>query len=377
MQADSELAVVRSLDEKALYPVEVTETTGAARVGTRRVSHRELGVFYGQLADLLNAGVPLVRSLETLARATGKDRLRTAILQLRESITEGMSITEAAGEHPEDFPPLHVAMLRAGERGGFLTRVLQDLCDFLERQDELQSKIRGSLIYPAVLTVLGVGAMLFVLIVLVPQFQDVFAGMPQPLPTQVLFAVSTALVSYWHVTLLGLVTATVVAVAWARSDAGRAIWDRWKLRIPLVGKVGRTLCITRFCRILGTMLAGGVPILQALHIAKDAAGNEVLARSIGESADAVRAGEPLAAPLRESGLFPEEILEMIAVAEESNQLETVLVGIADTVDRRTNRQLDQAVRLIEPLILVFIAGAIGFIAMGLLYPIFTLSRSMQ
>ncbi|RPI58678.1 MAG: type II secretion system F family protein, partial [Planctomycetaceae bacterium] len=192
-----------------------------------------------------------------------------------------------------------------------------------------------------------------------------------------LFAASN-IVTQHYIMLICVLSAVVAGVVYIRkSPRTQALWDRWRMKMPIVGSVIRIVAITRFCRILGTMLANGVPILQSLGLSKDAAGSVVLAESIEQAAESIRAGEPLAEPLRASGLFPPEILAMISVAEESNQLEKVLVQIADNVERRVNRQLDQAVRLIEPLILVLIAGAISLVAVGLLIPIFTMSQTMK
>jgi general secretion pathway protein F/type IV pilus assembly protein PilC len=255
--------------------------------------------------------------------------------------------------------------------------VLTNLSDFLDRQDELQSKVRGAMIYPLVLVSLGVIVTLFSLVVLVPRFKPMFHGIPLPTPTTILFALSDLFMEQWHVLISLLVLAGLGVTAFLRSDFGRQAWARWRLKIPIFGPAVTMVSITRFCRILGTMLANGVPILQALGIAKDATGNVVLAGSIEKATENVRAGEPLNQPLRQSGMFPAEIMEMIAVAEEANQLEKVLLQIASTVERRTNRQVDQAVRLIEPLILVVIAGCIAFVAVGLMYPIFTMSRMLR
>ncbi len=378
LQADSEQAVARALGDKSLFPVRIDEARQAREVATGRpVRKRDVGVLYGQLADLLRAGVPLLRALDVLARAATGDALRQVVREVREAVAEGKTLAEAMGERPKAFVHLHVAMVRAGERAGFLEDVLANLSAFIDRQDDLQSRIRGSMIYPAVLTVIGTGAMLFVLIALVPQFKTVFAGMPQPLPTRILFGVSDLLVIYWPLATLGGAIVVGSLLAAIHSPTGRQTWDRVRIRLPLVGKVTRTLAITRFCRIFGTMMGNGVPILQALAISKDAAGNAILARTIDDAREAVQAGQPLAEPLRACPLFPPEVVEMIAVAEESNQLDRVLVEIAETIERRTNRQLDQVVRLIEPLILVVIAAAIGFVAMGLLYPIFTMSRMLK
>ena len=379
MQADSETAVVRTLDERQLYPVRVAEQAEQHIVSGRgrRIRGRDVGVAYGQMADLLNAGVPMLRTLETLARAGANRNLCEVFLRVRDDVAAGKTLAEALGVHPSVFTPLHSAMVRAGEHGGFLEDVLSNLADYLERQDELRSRVRGAMIYPVVLTCIGVLMITTVLVALVPQFKPFFVNVPLPLPTVTLFALSDLLVKQLPL-LLGLVVLAVLGIrALLRSGFGRDLWDRWRLRLPLLGRTVRMVSITRFCRILGTLLANGVPILQSLAVSKDATGCAILADSIATAAENVKAGEALAGPLARSGLFPEEIVEMIAVGEESNQLEKVLLQVAETVERRTARQVDQMMRLIEPLILVVLAVAIGFVAVGLLYPIFTMSQTIQ
>ena len=378
VQADNEAAALRTLDDRSLYPVRVepgVEETRRARGG--KVRMRDVAVAYGQLADLLRAGAPLLRSLETLSRATPNAALSEAMARVAEGVAEGKTLAEAMATRSHAFPALHTAMVRAGERGGFLEDVLGNLAEYLDRVDDLRSKVRGAMIYPIVLTCIGTLALLFVLVWLVPKFRSVFGNTPLPLPSRMLFAVSGTLVDHWAM-LLGIGVLVVLAVvALLRSEAGRRRWETWRLRIPGVGALVRIVAITRFCRILGTLLHNGVLILQALAISKDATGSTVLAESIDRATDSVRAGEKLAAPLARSGFFPPEIVEMIAVAEESNQMEKVLLQIADAVERRTNRKVDTVVRLVEPLILVVIAGLIGFVALGLMVPIFTMSRMMR
>jgi len=377
MQADSEMAVARTLDDRKLYPVRVQKQAVAKPTfGGGKIRMRDVGNMYSQLADLLRAGVPMMRALETLSRSSHHRLLAEAMSGVREDVAAGKTFAEAMAARPTAFHSLHVAMVRAGEQAGFLEDVLTNLAAFIDRQDELQSKVKGALIYPVVLLIVGVLLVGAVLIFLVPKFRSLFANISLPIPTQVLFALSSMLVD--HVFLLaGLVVLAVVAIrAVLSSQWGHRMWDVWRLRIPMAGRAMRMVAITRFCRILGTMLANGVPLLQALAISKDAAGCTQLTDCIAKASENVRAGEPLATPLKESRLFPPEIVEMIAVAEESNQMEKVLVQIADTIERRTTRQVDQAVRLIEPLILVFMAAVIGFVAMGLLYPIFTMSQTI-
>lgn len=233
------------------------------------------------------------------------------------------------------------------------------------------------MIYPIVLSVMAAVVTLGMLIWFVPRFKTVFGDRPLPAPTRLMFAISDALIHGWPVILLGL-AGLIGGIIWAvRSPVGRRVWEHWRLRLPGIGKVVRTLSITRFCRILGTMMANGVPILQSLAISKDATGSVILAGYIEKAAESVRGGKTLADPLRESGMFPPQIIEMIAVAEESNQLEKVLIEIANTVERRTDRTVNQAVHLIEPLVLVLMAITIGTLAVGLLYPILTMAQSIK
>jgi general secretion pathway protein F/type IV pilus assembly protein PilC len=380
VEADNESAAVRTLDEKSLFPVRVRAGAAAAAptaFGGGRISLRDVGVLYGQLGDLLHAGVPMLRALDTLTQALPQPRLRAEVQRVRGEVADGRSLADALGARPKVFATAHAAMVRAGERGGFLEDVLTSLSDFVERQDELQSKVRGAMVYPTLLVSLLTAVVLVALVWLVPQFQEFLRDAEKPLPTQVLFGLSHLVRQDWPI-LVGILALGGFGL-WGtlRSPAGRRIWDQVRIRLPLFGKAIRMVSITRFCRVLGTMLSSGVPILEALSISKDATGSAVLAATIGRAVENVRAGEPLAEPLRASGVLPPEVVEMISVAEESNQLETVLVRIADTIERRTNRQVDLAVRLIEPLILVVMAGAIGFVAAALYYPIFTMARSLK
>lgn len=377
IQAENEAAAVRSLDDQKLFPVQVALQQASAQrtIGRRKIHPRDLGILYGQLSDLLHAGVPLLRALDTLDRALTNRRLAGLVAEVRADVAEGKTLADAMNARPAAFSPLHCAMVRAGERAGFLEEVLVNLAQFLERQDELRSKVRGAMIYPTVLMVFGGMMVLGILVFLVPKFRAFFKG-DLPLPTQVLFGLSDLLREHALAVIVLIVTTVFAVRALIQSPWGQQAWDRLKLRLPLAGRAILMVNITRFCRILGTMLANGVPILQSLAISKDAAGSMALSRSIEQAAENVRAGEPLASPLKASGLFPAEIVEMIAVAEESNQLEKVLVQIADTVERRTARQVDNAVRLVEPLILLLMGIIIGFTAIGLLYPLFTMSQNM-
>jgi len=382
LEADTEAAVLRVLEEKNLFPISIAGTpeSAAAKTGQtlfkRRVRSRDVGIMYGQLADLIGSGVPLLRALDSLIRSTVNQRLAAIVREVRASIADGKTLTDSLREFPDTFPLLHTAMIQAGERAAFLQDVLRGLSEFVERIDDLRSKVIGALIYPALLTVLGVSIMIGALVFFVPKFEPLLASAKKPLPTEVIFAMSKTVRSYWYVLALGGIGAGGMLWSSLRNDASRRWMEKVRLKVPVVGSAMQMLAITRFCRILGTMLANGVPLLQALKISKDATGSTLMGDQIAEAAENVRDGKTLSGPLASGGMFPDQVLAMITVAEESNKLDKVLLQIADTVERRTNRQVDQAVKLIEPAILCLVAACIGFLALGLLLPIFTLAGSL-
>ena len=378
VEAESEAMVLRFLEEKHLFPVRVTGSGSVSPLqkSRKRVRSRDVGIMYGQLADLIGSGVPLLRSLDSLIRSTVNPKLTEVLKDVRAAVADGKSLTESLREFPTVFPPLHLAMVQAGERAAFLEQVLRSLAEFLERLDDLRSKVIGSMIYPALLAAFGSAVMVGALLFFVPKFEPLLAGVQKPLPTEIIFGMSKAVREYWYLLLIGLGVAGGAFWSARASESNRRILERWRLSIPVAGTALRMLAITRFCRILGTMLANGVPLLQALKISKDATGSNLLADHIAKATESVREGKTLSGPLAEGKLFPDQVLAMIAVAEESNKLDKVLIQIADTVERRTNRQVDTAVRLLEPLILCVVAAGIGFLALGLLLPIFTLASSL-
>ena len=377
LELESEAAVLRALEEQGLFPTQLRQAPASSRPALRGIRSRDVGLVYSQLADLLRAGVRMLRSLDILADTTVNKRLAEIVRRVRADVADGASLTDAMRAHPEAFPPLHTAMVHAGERAGFLEDVLTSLGTFIDRQDELRNKVVGSLIYPALLVVIGTAVLVGGLLFFVPNLRQMLGSAAElPWPTLVVFAMSDALRDYALLLGLGLVAAVALGYRFATSDQGRRRIERWQGYLPVAGMAVRMVAVTRFCRILGTMLANGVPLIQALAITRDATGSRLLAEAVDEAIEAVRDGQNLSEKLNRDGIFPEQIMAMIVVAEESNQLEKVLLEIADTVERRTNRQVDQAVRLVEPLILCAIAGAIGFMALGLLLPVFTIASSL-
>lgn len=378
--ADSPGAAVRQLSERSLLPVAVDETqaTGTSLLTgrARRVGLSKIGQTYEQLADLLRAGVPVLRALNVLSKQASSAALTRVLREVHDDVAGGDAFADALEKHPNAFPSLHVSMIRAGERGGFLEDVLTRVSHFVSRQDELRNKFIGSMIYPVILLTFGLFAVAFVMVYVVPKIRVLIESQPNlPWATSVVFAASDLIGHHYLALLGGLLVAGIGAAAFLQSAPGRLALARLQLRAPGVGRIYTMVALCRFCRIFGTLLANGIPILQALRISKDSTGNVILAETIERAAESVGAGEPLAAPLSASRLFPPAIIDMIAVAEESNTLEKVLVEVAETQEARTARQIDLFVRLLEPLMLVLLGLMVFFIAVALLLPILRMATN--
>lgn len=380
LAAASKQEALNNLAAQSLFPVRVDLAEGTklefGKAG-KRVSPRYLAVLYTQLGDLLQSGVPLLRSLELLEKQARHATLKAVIQDVREQVSDGSRLAEAMRRHPKAFGDLAVSMVRAGEEGGFLEDVLRRIAKFTEHQQELKSRVFGAMIYPAFLFGMGGLIVTAMLVFFVPKFQPIFDRISQqrglPWATTTLMSLSESLQSYWLLMIGALIGAGFFFSYWVGTDEGRRAFDGIRIKTPGVGRILRTLAIARFCRILGTLLNNGVPIIHSLKIAKDATGNVVLADSISKAADNISSGKSLAQPLAASGEFPEEVVEMISVGEEANNLENVLIDVADGMERRTNRNLDVFVRLLEPMMLSFMAGIILFVVIALMLPILTSS----
>jgi general secretion pathway protein F/type IV pilus assembly protein PilC len=381
LSAATEREAIGQLSAKSLFPVEIRLAEQAKiqeRSKRRRVSGRLLAVFYTQLADLLRAGVPLLRSLDILERQTRNLTLKTVVKEVRDDVADGTRLAEAMRHHPTVFSELAVSMVRAGEEGSFLEDSLGRIAEFTEHQEELKGRVVGALVYPAFLVVVGTAVVVAMLVFFVPKFEPMFERLREvgqlPWATTALMGLSGFLQAYGWLVGLALVAGGVFLGRWFQDEAGRRRFDELRLRLYGIGYVTRSLGIARFCRVLGTLLHNGVPLLSSLRIAKDATGNRVLSEAIAMAAEHVSSGKSLARPLADSKEFPQDIIEMIAVGEEANNLEQVLINIADKMERQTNRQLDLVVRLLEPVMLVVMAGIILFVVVALMLPMLSSSQ---
>ena len=284
-----------------------------------------------------------------------------------ERVADGERLADAMRD-TGGFPEVHLAMVEAGERGGFLDDVLAELGTFLEHQAERRATVLGNLIYPVILLLVGLGVVVASLVFFVPRFEEFFNDMELPLPTRILIGISDLLVGGWPFLLVVIVG---LGIAWwsVRDRPGfRRSISGWQLRLPIAGDLVRALAVARFTRMLGTLLSNGIPMLPAMRISRAAAGNLLLEEAIDSATEAVGGGESLAGPLQSSGLFGEDVVEMISVGESANTLPTVLVGIARTAEKRTDRILDLLLKLMEPALLLFLAGAVVFIFLALVVP---------
>ena len=376
LTAASEQAVLADLAGRDLAPVRVRPVHKGPRL-KRRVSSQHLATAYRQLSDLLRVGMPLLGAMRLLAKSKSNPRLAAVMATIAEDLAQGSRLADAMTRHADVFAPIQVAMIRAGERGGFLEEVLGRLGTFLENQAQMRAKVIGNLIYPVLLLTVGLAIVVAALVFFVPRFGDFYGRIELPLPTRILLGASTVLTDYWLILLLLLVGAAL-AYSWLmRRPQVRQAVARWQLGLPKVGTLISSLAVARFTRTLGTLLANGVPMLSAMQISRSAVGHVLLTKAIDRAAEAVRAGEPLAAPLAESGMIAEDVTEMIAVGESANNLPEVLLTIAQTIETRVDRMLGLFVRLMEPLLLLVLAGVVLFIFIALIVPMLRLSSAIS
>src|SRR4051794_16237757 len=381
LTATSEREAALMLDARGLFPVRIAQAKAkGSAMGGRRVKGRVISAFYSQLADLLQSGVPLLKSLDILEKQNSNQALAFALREVRAKVADGMTLADAMRPYPKVFNELAVSMVRAGQEGGFLEDVLRRIADFTEHQEDLKAKVVGSMAYPVLLGIIGFVILNVLVIFFVPKFEPIFERLKAkgelPALTTFIIGLSHFILDNWW-WMLPLAGGVIFAFLWwKRSENGRVTFDRIKLRIPVGGKLVLSLALGRFTRILGTLLANGIPILRSLEIAKDSTGNRVLAQAIHESAENITAGQKLAAPLRRCKYFPTDVVEMIAVAEESNSLEKVLVDIANALEKRSARQLKLFVKLLEPFMLLFMAAIVLVVVMGLLLPVFKMGSAV-
>lgn len=368
-----------------IFPTELREgvpkrvTEEPLRGIFQRISPQEVALLTRQLATLLESGTPLVPSLDAVLEQTENHALKRIIAQVREEIKEGRSLAEALKRHRKVFPPLYVNMIRAGEEGGALERVLARLADLTESQISLRNRIKAALAYPIFMTVIGAGVLIFLLTFVIPTVTQVFTEMGRalPLPTRVLLSACGMMRRYWWEGILALLLLGWIARRYLRTPRGGLWWDRVKLKLPLVGGIVLRGAIARFARTLGTLLQGGLPILEALDITKAVVNNRLMAQAIEDTKEEVREGGSLAQPLKRSGLFPPIVTHMIATGEASGELEGMLLKIAQAYETEVETKVSGLTAILEPVIILIMGLVVGFIVISILLPIFEMTQLIR
>ncbi len=391
MEAGEERTVVMRLRDQGYLPLRIRppgETQPKPLTGQRqlslpqlpwrgRVRQKDLQIFTRELATLISSGLPLDRALSVLTGLTEKEELKQATAQILRTVQQGKSLSESLAEYPKIFPPLYVNMVKAGEIGGFLDTVLQRLAEYLERSQEVQEQIKAALAYPAMLVFVGGSSVFFMFTYVLPKFAGIFKDMGPALPvlTRFLLNLGEWFQAYWWVLVL-----IVVSIGWAlhryiATPHGRFAWDRWRLRVLLLGDLIRKREVARFARTLGTLLKSGVPLLQALEVVEAVVSNQVISSALKEVRSGVREGQGISGPLGRSGAFPTLALQMVSVGEETGRLDEMLMRTAEYYEKETNTQLKQLVSLVEPALILGMGLVVGFVVIGLLQGIFSINQA--
>jgi len=388
--APNQAEAVTKVREKGLFPSSVTVESGPRKSTTKkasggmsmeikmpafmvRVKPKQLMVFTRQLATLIHAGLPLMRSLEVLKRQERNAALKKAVEEMEESISGGQTFHESLAQHARIFDRLYINMVKAGEVGGVLDVVLNRLAEFMEKSHKLKQKIISSMTYPVVVLFVAMGIVYFLMTKIIPKFQEIFndllEGAKLPVLTQKVMEVSEHLSTGLVPTILTIAAVVVAVRLLKKTKTGRLVMDRVKFSMPLLGRLTRIGAIARFTRTLGTLMASGVPVLQALLIVRETAGNAVLEKAITDVHDSVKEGENMAPPIEAAGIFPPIVVSMVEVGEETGELPSMLIKIADAYDDEVDNTVTALSSIIEPLLIVSLALVVGTIVIALFLPL--------
>lgn len=392
MEASTNDEAVSLIRAKNLFPTRVTEKAAKktkaavlpAAPGKKksftlgRVKTKELTTFTRQLSTLLDAGLPLVRSLRILQDQTRPGPLKNQLIDITEDVEAGMNLSEALSKHPKTFDKLYVNIVKAGEAGGVLEPMLQRLAVFMEKSQKLKKQILSAMIYPAAVIAVAGSILAFIIYFVVPKFETMFKEMNivMPAPTVALISFSRFVVDHWYFLLFIPLGLFILYRIFRLTTFGRFVFDFVKLYIPIFGMITRKATVSRFARTLGTLLGSGVPILEALRIVKDATGNEVFGRALTNVHNSIREGDSIAGPLRASRICDAMVISMVEVGEQTGELHNMLVKISDTFDDEVDALVTGMMGLLEPLLIVCLGGAVAFIVIALFLPLIQLIKTI-
>jgi type IV pilus assembly protein PilC len=404
--AENQVAAIQQIRDMGYFPTQVVQEAerAAARAALRRaergrglnveirfltpnsVSGKTLAIFTRQLAVLIDAGLPLLRSLRVLEEQQKPGPLKDALVGMASAVESGSTFSEALSNYPKLFNKLFVNMVKAGEAGGVLEIVLNRLAEFVEKSQRLKQKVRGAMIYPAVVIGVAVGVLIFLMTYVIPKFRGIFENLGQELPavTSLLIDISSGITHHIYYTgfpYIGIIPLIPVGIyilfrLIKATEKGKLGLDTMKLNLPVFGVLIRKSAVARFSRTLGTLITSGVPILQALNIVRETSGNEVISKAVGNVHDSIREGESIAGPLRDTKVFLPMVISMIEVGEETGQLPEMLMKVADVYDNDVDTAIASITSIIEPILIVTLAFIVGFIVIALFLPLISLIQNV-
>jgi type IV pilus assembly protein PilC len=379
LQADSEALVLHRLREMGYTPLDVTKVKkgfGSIELGSSKVKLKQLSVFSRQFATMVNSGLPILRGLSILSEQTENKELSRVLVMARLDVEQGASLSQAFQKHPKVFNDLYVSMIRSGETGGSLDDTLLRLAALLEREVYLRGKIKSAMTYPVAVVGLVLLIMSAMLLFVVPQFKNIYAqlGSTLPLPTQVLLKMSEFMKSYWYIMIMLAFAVRFAFKRYKKTDNGRDVIDAAKLKVPVFGSLFQKSSLSRFSSTLAMLLHSGVPILGALDIVSETVNNRVLARAVTDVQNSVREGESIAKPLSKHAVFPPMVVQMIAVGEETGQVDVMLEKVAEFYDQEVEASVDSLTSLIEPILIAVIGMFVGAAVIALYMPMFNIIK---
>jgi type IV pilus assembly protein PilC len=392
LEADSKAQVAEQLRQRGLIVLDVTEKKGPVNIEDffkrwQAVDMRELAVFSRQFATLVSSGMPMLRTLQTLEEQTQDEMIRTAVAGIKADVEAGSTLAQAMERHPKVFDRLFRAMVRAGEESGRLEDSLDRIAFQVEKTDSLRRQVKSALMYPALVFGFAVVVLVAIVVLVIPVFVGIFKEIAEehpgesaslPAPTQLCVSVSDALTGYWFLIVPGLVISVFAFFRWKRTERGKDIWDRFTLRIPFkIGDVIQKVALARWSRTFSGSVSAGVPMLQAIKLTGDTAGNVVLEKAMNDVYASVKRGGTLAGPIERNSFFPPMVGHMVSVGEETGQLEHMLSKVADFYEAEVDAKVKALTALIEPLMIVFVGGMVGFIVISMYLPLFSLYEKIR
>jgi general secretion pathway protein F len=396
VDADTAKVARLRLRKQGLFPTDIrAQQEGAARRGQsildtqidvekyfQFITSRDISVMTTQLSTLIGAHVPMAEALSALVDQTEKSKLKVVLSRVKERVNEGAGLAEAMADHPRVFDDLYIQMVRAGERSGALAEVLKRLATYAESQVKLQGQIISAVAYPILLGMVGTLMLGGIFTFVIPRVRGLFEAMPGglaalPIVSRMVFFAGDMLVSAWWLIPLILLGLAAAFRAWVRTPAGRGRWDKFRLRVPLFGKLNRLVAVSRFCRTFATLLVSGVPIVAALQIVQAVVGNTVISDVVGRATVNIQEGQSIAVPLKQSGEFPPLVTHMISIGEKTGELERMLTVVADTYEDQVEATISALTTMLGPAMILMIGGIVFLVAWGLLTPMMNISSLVR